>query len=34
DPDPTGRPCERCDSCLLRQKGFSQNGMVDPALRV
>ncbi len=26
------RPCGRCDSCLLRAKGFQQAGVVDPAL--
>ena len=30
DPSSDGTPCGRCDSCLLRQKGFRENGISDP----
>jgi 7-cyano-7-deazaguanine synthase len=33
DPSPAGGPCGRCDSCLLRAKGFREAGAPDPVLQ-
>ena len=30
DPSATGVACGRCDSCLLRRKGFTEAGLTDP----
>jgi 7-cyano-7-deazaguanine synthase len=32
DPDPDGRACGHCDSCLLRRKGFEEAGVSDPTV--
>jgi len=30
DPSPEGLACGRCDSCILRKKGFEEAGIEDP----
>ena len=30
DPSPEGLACSRCDSCILRKKGFAEAGEKDP----
>jgi 7-cyano-7-deazaguanine synthase len=33
DPNSSGVPCERCDACILRARGFEEAGIPDPVIR-